>query len=385
MAPRVAIIIPAGGSGERLGAHLPKALVALADKTLVEHAVARMAPVASQIVVAAPAGLEKQFAELLGDDITIVTGGSERSASVKAALAVVSSDTQFVLVHDAARSLASTELAQRVIDALVSGESAVIPTLPVVDTIKELGADGYVAKTVDRSSLAIAQTPQGFSYSSLLQAHQSQQSHTDDASAVEALGVKVKIITGEEGALKITTPADLIRANQYLVGDRDISEIRVGIGTDAHSFSYDSKKELALACLVWPEVAGLEGHSDGDVAAHAICDALLSAANLGDFGSNFGTSRPEYAGASGARLLQESLTLVTNAGFKINNVSVQIVGNRPKIGPRRAEAIAALSSALGGAPVSVSATTTDGLGFTGDGRGLAAIATALLSSQEISR
>ena len=164
-----------------------------------------------------------------------------------------------------------------------------------------------------------------------------------------------------------------------LFGD-STSRIKVGIGTDAHAFSADPSRPLYLAGLHWPDQIGVDGHSDGDVAAHAICDALLSAADLGDLGSNYGVAEPEWAGASGAKLLQETLCRITEAGYSINNVSVQIVGNRPKIGPRRREAQNALSSSLGGAPVSVSATSTDGLGFTGEGKGLSAIASVLLSS-----
>jgi 2-C-methyl-D-erythritol 4-phosphate cytidylyltransferase/2-C-methyl-D-erythritol 2,4-cyclodiphosphate synthase len=381
----VAVIIPAGGSGQRLGANIPKALVQLAGRTLIEHAVTNLSPIADQIVVATPAGYEEEFRSLLGDQITVVTGGENRSDSVKAALAVVHPDTTYVLVHDAARALASTELAQRVIDALAANSPAVIPALAVVDTIKEVDADGYVIATVDRSALRAVQTPQGFDYQLLQRAHQSKLAHTDDAGAVEALGVRVKIIAGEERALKITTPIDLLLAEQYALANIDSSGLRVGIGTDAHVFSNDPTRVMSLAGLIWPGEIGVDGHSDGDVAAHAICDALLSAANIGDLGSNFGTDKPEYAGASGAQLLQETLTLITNAGFAINNVSVQIVGNRPKIGPRRAEAISALSRALGGATVSVSATTTDGLGFTGEGKGLSAVATVLLSSTATSR
>ena len=379
MIKKTAAIIAGAGSGHRLGADLPKALVKLLDKTLVEHAVNALAPVAQLIVVTAPAGFEDQFKKLLGDQVTVITGGVLRSDSIRIALAAIGNEYEFVLVHDAARAIASTQLAKDIVAQLEKGEQAVIPALDVVDTIKEVDANAYVRNTPERVNLRAVQTPQGFSKSVLAHAHQSAEDATDDAALVEAIGVKVKVIAGEERALKITNKSDLARAIQILLPDTQ-KEIRVGIGTDAHAFSKDPARKLWLAGLLWDGQVGVDGHSDGDVAAHAICDALLAAANLGDLGSNFGVNDPKYSGASGATLLAETLIKVKAAGFVIENVAVQIVGNKPKIGTRRPEAIAALSAALNGAQVSVSATSTDGLGFTGEGKGLSAIATALIIS-----
>lgn len=379
MINKTAAIIAAAGAGNRLAANLPKALVKLVDKTLVEHAIAALSPVAELIIITAPAGYEDQFSKLLGDQVKVITGGVLRSDSIRIALRDIPENYEYVLVHDGARALATTDLANSVLNALSKGEQAVIPALDVIDTIKEVDSSNYVRNTLNRSSLRAVQTPQGFSRSVLARAHQASEDATDDAALVEALGIAVKVIPGEFRALKITTKADLVTATQILLPNTQ-KQIRVGIGTDTHAFSSDKSRKLSLAGLIWENEIGLDGHSDADVACHAICDALLSAAGLGDLGSNFGVGDAKYAGASGARLLSESLSKITDAGFVIENVAVQIIGNRPKIGPRRGEAIAALSKALGGAVVSVSATSTDGLGFTGEGKGLSAIATALLVS-----
>jgi len=371
-----AAIIAAAGSGERFGATLPKALITLGNRTLIEHAVAALAPIASEIVICAPAGYEKQIQELVGAEIKVVVGGATRSDSVRAGIAALSDTHKYVLVHDAARALATTDLAHRVLTALVQGESAVIPGLELIDTVKSIDAGGHVTATPDRASLRRVQTPQGFDLEVLKKAHASGAQATDDGALVEALGYKVLIINGEERALKITTPSDLATALSMLGTS---SEFRTGVGVDAHAF--EDGRELWLAGLHWPNETGVAGHSDGDVAAHAICDALFAAAQLGDLGTNFGTDKPEYAGASGITLLKETMQKITAAGYVISNVTVQIIGNRPKLVGRRSEAISTLSAALGGVNVSVLATTTDGMGLTGEGRGIAAIASALLIKQ----
>ena len=374
-----AAIIAAAGMGHRLGAQMPKALVQLGGITLLERAFTALSPAVDEIIITAPPGFEDQYRAIVGESAIVITGGILRSDSIRLALSQIPEEYAYVLVHDAARSLATTTLAKSVVEQLVKGEQAVIPALDVIDTVKEVDASGYVRNTLNRSSLRAVQTPQGFTRSVLARAHQASDDATDDAALVEALGIAVKVIPGEDRALKITNKSDLATATQILLPNTQ-KQIRVGIGTDAHAFSSDKNRKLSLAGLIWDGEIGLDGHSDADVASHAICDALLSAASLGDLGSNFGTSDAKYAGASGAQMLSETLAKVKAAGFVIENVSVQIVGNKPKIAPRRAEAIAAISAALGGAKVSVSATSTDGLGFIGDGKGLSAIATALLVS-----
>ena len=376
MSHRTAAIIAGAGLGNRLGANLPKALLQIDGITLVERAFTSLSSVVDEIVITAPTGYETEFRKIVGESAKVITGGVLRSDSVRLALDSLSPSIEYVLVHDAARGLATPDVARRVLDALKAGESAVIPVLPVVDTIKEIDSAGYVRTTPDRSALRSIQTPQGFEVSVLRRAHEASEDATDDAALVEALGIKVKTIDGEARALKITNPSDIATAHSLLHSTN--VELRSGIGTDAHAFSQDTSRQLWLAGLLWEGEVGVDGHSDGDVAAHAICDALFAAAQLGDLGSNFGTSDPKYKGAAGSLLLKETLARVKSAGFTVSNVSVQIVGNRPKIGTRRSEAITVISNLLDGAPVSVSATTTDGLGFTGEGKGLSAIATAIV-------
>ncbi|KQY96298.1 2-C-methyl-D-erythritol 2,4-cyclodiphosphate synthase [Microbacterium sp. Root53] len=390
--PRIAVVVVAGGSGTRLGLDVPKAFVGLDEHTILRHALRCVfAAPAAQVVVVAPAGREGEALtdarEAAGDRselVSVVTGGTTRQASVAAGLHALWPSVEVVLIHDAARALTPPEVFARVIDAVDRTGWGVVPALPVVDTIKRVDGDRIV-EAVDRAQLAAAQTPQGFRRDVLETAYAvASQEYTDDAALVAAAGHRVAIVDGDAHGFKITTPADLDRARAIAapvapvetgLGPRP-SGPRVGVGTDVHAFGGEGA--LWLAGLEWPGEPALSGHSDGDAVAHAIVDALLSAAGLGDIGTHFGTSRPEFAGAHADAFLARTRALLGEAGWSIANVAVQIQSNRPKLAPRRAEAEAALSAALGGAPVSLSATTTDGLGFTGAGEGVQAFAVALI-------
>jgi 2-C-methyl-D-erythritol 4-phosphate cytidylyltransferase/2-C-methyl-D-erythritol 2,4-cyclodiphosphate synthase len=381
MTPRaVAVVLLAAGRGERLKAKEPKAFVELAGTSLLEHSIYRVLATDNlrQLIIAVPESHLAQILELEnqleanGIDIRVVVGGVTRQQSVAEALAVLAGGIDTVLIHDSARALTSTHLFNTVAQAVFENQVGVIPALAVADTIKRYRGD-LVEETVDRSELIRVQTPQGFPTELIVKAHLAASSDfTDDASLVQAFGGTVMMVPGEQQAMKITTPEDLETAQSYL-----LSGAKTGIGSDAHRFSEDSTKVLRLGCLGWEGHRGLEGHSDGDVIAHSIVDALLSAAGQGDIGSNFGVDRTEFAGASGEIFLRETLKLLAAAGYEPINVSVQLIGNSPKLAPRRVELQTHLGSIIG-APVSVSATTTDGLGFLGSDEGLAAIATSLV-------
>lgn len=377
--PTLAVIVVAAGSGARLGAGVPKAFAELRGVTLLERALEGVlgAVEQAQVVVVAPSShlaQARSIAQRLAPMyIDVVTGGVTRQESVAAGLAVLRPGIRTVLVHDAARSLAPSTLFDRVSRAVTSGGRGIVPALPVSDTIKRV-AENTVVETVDRSSLVHVQTPQGFPRTELEAAYASaQQEFTDDAALFAAAGHPVDIVDGEARAFKITTPWDLRRAETLLGAG---SGIRTGIGIDVHA--YDAAEPLWLGGLYWPDEVGLSGHSDGDAMSHAICDALLSAAGLGDIGGKFGTDDPRFAGAHGDVFITETLALVRGAGFQVANVAVQLVGKHPRMGDRRMEVEANLTR-LVGAPVSVAATTSDGLGFTGRAEGVSVIATALIT------
>lgn len=381
------MIVVAAGNGTRLGAAEPKAFAAIAGRTILERSLDGVfgmgAP--AQVIVVAPAShlaaaraIVARAAGAAAAYVTVIVGGATRQASVAAGIALLSDGIETVLVHDAARALAPSALFDRVARAVAGSGRGVIPSLPVSDTIKRVdaaaGGAPIVRETVERADLVHVQTPQGFPRAALVAAYAAATvEYTDDAALFAAAGNVVEVVDGEARAFKITTPWDLRRAETLLGA---ASTVRTGIGVDVHA--YDAAEPLWLGGLYWPDEVGLAGHSDGDAMCHAICDALLSAAGLGDIGGKFGTDDPRFAGAHGEVFIAATVDLVTGAGYTVGNVAVQLIGNGPRLGERRMELEKHLS-ALVGAPVSVSATTSDALGFTGRGEGVAVMATALVT------
>ncbi|WIB77148.1 2-C-methyl-D-erythritol 4-phosphate cytidylyltransferase [Curtobacterium sp. MCPF17_002] len=399
-----AVVVVAAGSGTRLGIGTAKAFVPVAGSLMLARALEPLftLPAPTLVVVVAPASLVDEcralVASVAGAAVAytaVVPGGADRHGSVEAGLAVLPDSVTAVLVHDAARCLTPAAQFSRVFDAVADGDGAgFVPALPVTDTIKRVEGD-VVVETVDRAALVGVQTPQGFPLAALRRAYEvSEQAETDDAGVFQAAGGTVRSVPGDADAFKITTPWDLGRA-ESIVRSRGGTDggvpapgadggvpapgadggLRFGLGVDVHAFDVASPCRVGL--LDFPGEPGLSGHSDGDAVAHAVCDALLSAGALGDIGGRFGTSDPAYAGATGDVFLRGAVALLAEAGLAPSSVTVQVIGNRPRIGARRTEMQDALAAVVG-APVAVSGTTTDGLGFTGRGDGLAAIATAVV-------
>ncbi|TAM69317.1 MAG: 2-C-methyl-D-erythritol 2,4-cyclodiphosphate synthase [Microbacteriaceae bacterium] len=383
--PRIAVVVVAAGNGTRLGRDEPKAFVMLAGRPCLSHALESVFGMreSTQVIVVVPPSYIPITSELVravggvaAENTKVVVGGASRQASVAAGLKVLLPSIEIVLVHDAARALTPSVVFDSVAAEVARTAAGVIPGLLVSDTIKRTDSNGVVVETVERSELMAIQTPQGFPREHLVAAHDSPvREFTDDAALVASNGHRVSVIAGDALAFKITTAWDLRRAEQLVSGDSAAAGIRIGTGTDVHAF--DPRSPLWLGGLYWPDEPGLAGHSDGDVVCHAICDAMLSATRMGDIGSTFGTDDSRFANARGVEFLQRTLDVVRGAGFEVGNVSVQLVGNHPVFAPRRLESEALLSSVIG-ATVSISATTTDALGFTGRGEGVAAIATALV-------
>lgn len=392
-ASTVAVIVVAAGSGTRLGHSEPKAFVPLGDDTILGvalDAVFGMREIPHLVVVVPADRVDETraryapVAAAASAPFAVVAGGATRQESVANGLAALPRPVDTVLVHDAARPLTPSIVFDEVVAAVRSRRHGVVPALDVVDTIKRVGDHGRVLETVDRSELAAVQTPQGFPRHALVAAYTAATTEfTDDAALVASAGLAVDVVPGDARSFKVTLPADLRRAESIIAertprsGARPTAAPRIGTGVDVHAFADDPTTPLWLAGLHWPGERGLSGHSDGDAASHAICDALLAAAGLGDVGGVFGTGDPRFEDAHGEVFIAETLRLVRDAGYVVGNVTLQLVGNRPKLAPRRAEAETLLSRLLG-APVSVAATTSDALGFTGRGEGVAAIATALI-------
>jgi len=367
-------LIVAAGTGERAGGGMPKQFRLLGGKPVLRWAaesVIRHPAVQSTRVVVAD-GQQANAAEALdGLDVgEFITGGAERADSVRAGLAAIQGDA--VLVHDAARPFCPPTVIDRLLAALEFFEGSA-PVVPVGDTLARSGET--LGEPVDRTGLARVQTPQAFRLEALRSAyaHWTGPSPTDEATVVRATGMKVAAVAGDPALEKLTLPSDFERAEQWLAG-RMIP--RTGMGFDVHAFSGDGP--LMLGGIEVPHPRGLAGHSDADVVLHAITDALLGAAGLGDIGEHFPPSDARWKGAESSLFLAHAVALVRDKGAVIDHLDCTIIAEAPKVGPHREamrERIAQIAG-LSVEQVSVKATTTEGLGFTGRREGIAAQAVA---------
>ncbi|MFT7146749.1 MAG: 2-C-methyl-D-erythritol 4-phosphate cytidylyltransferase [Yoonia sp.] len=371
-----AAIIVAAGRGTRAGGPLPKQWQSLGGRTLAAHAMARFAahPLITQLVLV-----------LHPDDVDtalwprepaaqIVTGGETRAASVRAGLEALSADIDQVLIHDAARPLVSNALIDRVFEALQTHQGAA-PAMIVTDTLWH-GDACQVTGVQDRTGLYRAQTPQGFHLAPLLAAlANSTGTETDDVAVARAAGLDVAIVAGDEDNIKITTPDDFARAEQLM---RYRMDIRCGNGYDVHRF--EPGDHVWLCGVQIPHSRGLQGHSDADVGMHAVTDAIYGALGMGDIGQHFPPTDPKWKGAASHIFLEHAVSLAAKQGFTISNADCTLVCERPKIGPHQAAMKAVMAAYMGlhSDRISVKATTSERLGFTGREEGIAALATVAL-------
>jgi len=372
-----AALIVAAGRGRRFGGSSPKQYAPLKGEAVLRRTLRTFAnhPKVGMIAVAIHPDDSALFesAALGLPGIFAVPGGATRQESVRLGLeALATHHPDIVLIHDGARPLVGEDLIERVIGGLSAAEGA-LPVMPMIDTLKRVHG-GSVAETIPRENLVRAQTPQGFRFSSILQAHRAHagESLTDDGAVMERAGHRVVTVLGDETNIKVTTMDDLTRANAFL------SETRTGSGFDVHKFG---PGDAVMLCGVSvPHTRGLAGHSDADVALHAATDAILGAIGAGDIGHHFPPSDSKWRGAASHQFLRHAQDLLRARGGTLVHIDVTIICERPKVGPHRAAMVQCLAEILGVETdrVSVKATTTEGLGFTGREEGIAAQAVATI-------
>lgn len=370
-----AAIVTAAGRGSRAGGGLPKQWRDVGGRPVLAHALAAFSGFERVILVVHPDDMPRAI-ETFAGPVTIVAGGQTRAASVRAALeSLDGSDITHVLIHDGARPLVSDAVIRGVIEALQRGAEAAAPALPVTDALWR-GQDGTVTGTAARDGLFRAQTPQGFCCAQISMAHRR---HPDDAAddveLARKAGIKVAITPGCENNLKITWPEDFARAENLL---RSAMDIRLGNGYDVHAFGPGD--HVTICGIRLDHDHALIGHSDADVGMHALTDAIYGALAMGDIGRHFPPSDPQWKGADSAIFLAHAAELARTHGFAISNADVTLICEAPKIGPHAGAMSARLAQIAGieASRVSVKATTSERLGFTGRREGIAAIATVAL-------